>query len=424
VRRISSASTLAPFRVRHFRLQWPADLLVCWGFEMEALMLGWYVLVETQSVLLLTLFASLQYLGTLLAPIYGMIGDRVGHGRLLGGMRTLYAVLAATLMGLAFSGLLAPVHVFVIATLMSLVRCSDLAVRSSLIGETMPARLLVRAMGVARTTTDSARILGALSGAALVAALGMGPAYVVVVSLYVTSVVLVRASESSAHRRRVAAARVHAVSGSPWGDLRDGFGYVWSMPALLAAVVLAFLCNLTAYPIMNNLMPYAAKEIFGTDQRGLGLLVASCGVGSLCGSLLLSRIGGGLPQGRLILIFSLVWHALLLMFSQTENLAIGYVLLMLTGFSSSFTMVPLGTMLLRVGDPRYRGRVMGIRMFAIYALPLGLLASGPLITHFGYHAMGALYGSVGIAVTLWIGLYWREHLWRARAPANLVAVKR
>ena len=47
-------SALAPFRIRSFRFQWPADVLTSWAFEMEALVLGWYILVETGSVVLLT----------------------------------------------------------------------------------------------------------------------------------------------------------------------------------------------------------------------------------------------------------------------------------------------------------------------------------------------------------------------------------
>ena len=52
-------ATLAPFRVRSFRFQWPGDLAACWGFEMEMLILNWYVLVETKSVLLFTVFGRL-----------------------------------------------------------------------------------------------------------------------------------------------------------------------------------------------------------------------------------------------------------------------------------------------------------------------------------------------------------------------------
>ena len=103
---IPRASVLAPFRVRSFRFQWPADMATSWAFEMENLILGWYVLVETGSVLLLTVFASLLYIGTLLAPMFGVMADRVGHRNLLCAMRGFYALLAATVMVLAYTDVL------------------------------------------------------------------------------------------------------------------------------------------------------------------------------------------------------------------------------------------------------------------------------------------------------------------------------
>jgi hypothetical protein len=69
---------LSVFRIRSFRFQMPADLLTSWAFEMETLILGWYVMVNTGSVLLLTAFASLQYVGSLAAPMFGVLGDRLG----------------------------------------------------------------------------------------------------------------------------------------------------------------------------------------------------------------------------------------------------------------------------------------------------------------------------------------------------------
>src|ERR1700752_2203849 len=47
---LSRFSILSPFAIRSFRFQWPADLATSWAFEMETIILGWYVLVETQSV--------------------------------------------------------------------------------------------------------------------------------------------------------------------------------------------------------------------------------------------------------------------------------------------------------------------------------------------------------------------------------------
>ena len=67
-------SAFAPFRIRGFRIQWPSDLLTSCAFEMETLILGWYILVETGSVLLLSLFGALLYVGTLLSPFFGVAG--------------------------------------------------------------------------------------------------------------------------------------------------------------------------------------------------------------------------------------------------------------------------------------------------------------------------------------------------------------
>src|SRR5262245_8321318 len=39
---IERVPALAPFGIRSFRFQWPADLATSWAAEMEMLILGWY----------------------------------------------------------------------------------------------------------------------------------------------------------------------------------------------------------------------------------------------------------------------------------------------------------------------------------------------------------------------------------------------
>src|SRR5690348_759769 len=170
-----SLPMLSPFQVRSFRFQFPADLATSWGIEMENLVLGWYILVETGSVLALTLYWALQYLGTLFAPLFGMIGDRIGQRAVLCAMRAVYAMLGAVVTTLAFSGALRPAYVFVVAALSGLVRPSDMGMRNALVAATMPADRLMATMGVSRTTADSARIAGSLTGAGLFATLGLAP---------------------------------------------------------------------------------------------------------------------------------------------------------------------------------------------------------------------------------------------------------
>jgi len=340
--------TLAPFQVRSFRFQWPADLVVSWGFEMETLILGWYILVETGSVRLLVLFGALQYLGALISPLFGVAGDRLGHRNLLCITRAIYAVLAAALMIFAFTGTLTPLHVFVIAGLAGLIRPSDMMMRNTLIAQTMTPARLMGTLGLSRITGDSARIAGALAGAGTVAVFGFGPAYAVIVCLYAASFVL---TLGVTRVRSHVAATGEEASWSAWGDLRHVIAYVWGKPELMAALSLAFLVNVFAYPFVFGILPYVAREIYGVGQPGLGTLVAGFALGSLVGSVVLSVNRFPLRPARTMLVTAGAWFLLTIAFAFTHNLVAGVVVLALIGLAQSLCVTPLAAVMLRVtGD--------------------------------------------------------------------------
>jgi MFS family permease len=414
---LARPSALAPFRIRNYRFLWPADLLTSWAFEMETLILGWYVLVETGSVLLLTLFASLSYTGTLIAPMFGVVGDRIGHRDLLAMMRATYAMLAATLMTLALTGHLAPLYVMVIVAVMGLVRPSDLGVRGALVATIMPTDLLIGAISISRTTMDTARIAGALSGAGLLAALGMGPAYMAIVCLYFASTVLTLCVVARSKPHPVVEAADDALRRSPMRDLKEGVVYVWTTPRMRAAMWIAFLANLTAYPLTNGLLPYIAREIFGTNQTGLGYLSASFAVGSLAGSILLSVVGN-VRVARLMIGATVAWYAMLLLFAQTQSMPAGIACLLLAGFAQSLCMISIAVILMRTASEHFRGRVMGVRMLVIYGLPFGLVLAGSLIDVVGFAATATLYATAGLALMMAVVVHWRADLWHVHAPAN------
>lgn len=411
-------SAFAPFRVRSFRFQWPADLLTSCAFEMETLILGWYVLVETGSVLLLTLYGALLFIGTLVSPLVGVIGDRIGQRNVLCCMRAFYTLLAVTLMAIAFAGALTPLIVFIIAGLMGLVRPSDLGVRGALVADIMPADQLIGAMGISRTTQDAARVMGALAGAGLFAAFGMAQAYVVVAVCYGLGLLLTLGIDSRrAHTHKLEEAAVGMPRPSHWRDLKEGLAHVWSSPPLRAGMYLAVLVNLTAFPLSGSLLPYVAREIYHINQTGLGYLVASFAFGALIGSLSVS-MSRGIRPGRAMILSVLAWYVFLLAFAQTETLLAGVVALAFAGFAQSYGMITLAVMLLRIASERFRGRIMGVRMMAIYGMPVGLLVAGVLIDLIGFSTTATAYAAFGLLFTLFIALRWRKELWRADTPAN------
>jgi MFS family permease len=417
---MSPADLLAPFRIRSYRFQWPADLLVSWAFEMETIILGWYVLAETGSVLMLTIFGALLYVGTLIAPLVGVLSDRVGHRTMLSGMRMIYAAVAGTVMTLAFAGALHPGAVLVLATVTGLVRPSDMGLRGAMIADMMPPGLLRPAMGIARTTTDTARIFGALTGAGLFAAIGIGPSYVAIALFYALGAILTWNAVLPEPDDDEGSAEAAEKRPSPWSELWGGMVLVWNTPRLLAIVWYALLFNFAVFPLTNGLLPYAAKEVYRVDQTGLGYLAASVAFGAFVGSIGMTRSGLRTELARIMIVSAVIWHVLVLAFAQTSTMAAGVTLLMLCGFAQSLTMVCHTVILLSTSSRRYRGRIMGVRMLAIYSLPIGLLVAGVLIGAIGYRATASLYAVVGLAFTVLIAVQWRASLWQSRTVAEIV----
>ena len=412
--RFDLLGVLEPFRVRSFRFQWPADLLTSWAFEMETLILGWYVLVETESVLWLTAFGALQFLGSLIAPLIGVVADHVGRRAVLCSTRALFMTLAALLMTLGLADALSPAIVLGIALIFGLARPSDSVMRNALIADTVPSGILMNAIGLSRMTMDSARIAGALAGAGLFAVLGFAPAYVVVTGFYAVALSLTlgvarpRQIDSESDSESAEAA---PLAFAPWQELKEGVAFVWQTPTVLAFLCLAALLNITVFPIVFGLLPYVAREVYGLDQIGLGHLVAAFAGGALIGSLIMAVTGGSRHPGRFVLVGMLVWYVLILIFAQQESKLPGVGMLALIGVAQGTVMVTMAVIVLRATPAQFRGRVMGVRMLAVYGLPTGLMAYGVLIEWIGFSTAISLSAVIGLLMVGAISFRWRGVIW-------------
>jgi MFS transporter len=184
----------------------------------------------------------------------------------------------------------------------------------------------------------------------------------------------------------------------------------------VAMVLLAFLINLTAYPVSGGLLPYAAQRVYHVDARGLGLLVASFALGGLLASITMVVTGGPRHAERATLVGTMLWYALLLGFGHLDNITAGLTTLFVAGFVQNVAMIAMTSVLLAGAAEGFRGRVMGVRMLAVYGLPLGLVGDGFLIDRIGYPATITISAALGLTCTALIGLRWRASMWR-RVPA-------
>ena len=86
--------------------------------------------------------------------------------------------------------------------------------------------------------------------------------------------------------------------------------------------------------------------------------------------------------------------------------------LLIIGVLQSLAMIAMSVTLLQITPERFRGRIMGVRMLAVYGLPLGLLAAGGLVELSGFTTTVWLYALLGILCTGAITWRWRRDIWR------------
>ena len=366
---------------------------------METLILGWYILVATDSPFLVGLLGALRFSGTLTAPIVGVIADRMSRKVMLIVLRTGAGISALALLILAVTDLIQPWHVFAIASISGILRPADNVLRQSLIADTVPRNLLMNASGLARTTQDTARIVGALLGATLLSRLGLGWAYVGVTIFYSLSVLMglgistIRSSIPVKHM-------------NPLTEMKQGLRYMVDSSVIQPIMFLAFLVNATAFPLTNGLLPVVARNVYQHDENGLALMVAVFAVGALVGSLLMASVVNSRRPERFMMITMVIWYVLLILFAQTDSNALGLPLLALIGASISFCMISMSVVLMTFTKFEMRGRVMGIRMLAVYGLPMGLVIGGWLIEQYGVPATITGYAIVGLIALVFAVLKW------------------
>lgn len=368
---------------------------------METLILAWYILVETDSPFLLAVVGALRFGGTLFSPVAGVMADRAALRQVMVWLRVALSVLACAIIVADVSGVLGPVVVLIIAAASGLLRPAEHIIRNALIAETVPNNLLANAVGFSRTTSDSARIVGALVGAGLLAAIGIAWAYAVITLMYVGAIALTFGLP-------LRPPRASAQDAAPLRDLMVGFGYVYRDRPLRFTMFLALLANLTAFPLTHGLLPVVARDLYGLDEVGLASMVAAAATGSLVGSLLVAATLKTGSAARIMLVSMVLWHVLVCVFLQMPPSAAGWVILFFVGVSSSGAMSTMAVSLLHEASAEFRGRVMGVRMLAVYGLPIGLLVAGALIEEFGASTTLTWYGVAGILVSVWVALRWQQ----------------
>ena len=107
-------------------------------------------------------------------------------------------------------------------------------------------------------------------------------------------------------------------TGTLSNQIADGARYLWRRPPLRAAFLTLSTVAFFGNPILTLALPLA-KEVFGADAQGAGLLTAGYGVGSAIGVVLLGRVRARGTPGALISVTLTAFAGLLVAYGAAAR---------------------------------------------------------------------------------------------------------
>ena len=383
---------------RNFALVWASITLFQIGSQTEALVLGWFVYQLTDSPFLVGLIASARMGLNFLALFAGAIADRLPRHRLLAFIDLVMTSLGLLVLGLLLTGQLEAWHLFAVTLSAGLVRIFQMPSAQALVGDTLPEDKISNGAALTSMGQNISTILGPLVGGLLYQQFGPTGAYTVIALLYFSSgisVFFVKPLRAVSDKPQVSVLR----------SVVEGLRYVKGEQVLWATLLVAVVINLTGWPFHTALMPIFAQDVLDTGPAGLGVLTAAFGFGALCGSAIWATVRNLRHAGKLTILSIIVWHGSMLLFSLSSSLYLSLAILLVTGMAFSSTQVMMLTVMLRTTRPEYRGRVLSLRVLAIYAYTFGGAGSGAMAGWWGAPWAATIIGITGAALTGLVALF-------------------
>jgi len=367
------------------------------GHQLVNVVQGYLLFEITGSTLWLAALGTAIAIPNIIVGVAGgVLADRFPRVRLLKIGSVIAGVPMLIIAFLLSADMLEPWHIVVGGAFQGSGLAIDWISRLSLLPDVVPKKILVRAISLDQAMFSTARVAAPVTGGFLLGATGAGTAYFVIAGLFAVAFLVYLTFKPVIQEKPAKPAGIIQ-------DLAEVVRVVRSNPILRLNLMFTTVNAMTLGGLVF-ILPAFAKEIFNTDERGLGFLFASIGIGAVAGAMTMSWTGGVKRAGPALLVSNLLFGGFVIVWANTSSLLLALPFALLLGYFNS-VHVALGISVIQFNIPaEVRGRVIGAYEIAWSGFPLGGLASGSLAAIFGLrHALVIL--AIGLIVfTLVIAL--------------------
>ena len=363
---------------RNFRLFFFGQGLSLIGTWLQQVAMSWLTYRLSGSALLLGVVTFCQYIAVLLlAPVAGVLADRVDRRRALLITQSVMLTQALILTALTATGKVAVWHVAALASVLGCASAFDIPLRHAMIARLVGDRAhLPNAIALNSLLINCARVVGPALAGILIAAVGEA-------TCFGLNALSFGAVLYALTQMRWPAARPPAPPAGWLASWLEGAKSAFGFRPIRAALLLIALISSTV-GTYSTLMPVFAKDVFGGDAHTLGMLLSAAGGGALLSALYLASRHTTRGLDRVILVAGAIASLAMLAFAYSTSFALALPLLVVLGAGLIAAQASIQTLVQTLVDDDKRGRVMSLYTMAFLGmLPFGNLAAGAVARYAG-----------------------------------------
>jgi MFS family permease len=369
------ATDITPLRVaRDYRLLWSGNLVSTVGRQITLVALPYQVFLLTHSSLAVGAIGLVQLVPLVaLSLMGGAIADMVDRRRLLLATNACLAACSTLLTVGAFLHWRYVAYLYAVAALIAAFGAVDQPTRSATIPNLVPREHLASALALNFAAFQTTLLVGPALGGVIIAAVGLGPAYLIDVVTFGAAIAAVVAIAPQPPRGGQREPVLQSI--------RHGLDYVMQQRVLLGS----FAADMAAmvFGMRRALYPVLATSVYKSGPAGLGLLYAAPGAGAVAAALTAGWVGRTRAQGRVVVTVVAVWGLSVVWLGLAGSLWMALLALAVGGAADAFSAVARSTIMQTVTPDHLRGRISAVYSMVVVGGPsLGDIEAGGIATAF------------------------------------------
>ncbi len=374
MKKILSGDAFAVLHVRDFRLYLLLRIFLTMATLMQSVIVGWQIYDITKNVLWLGFIGLTEVIPQVSVSLFAGHFTDIWNRRNIVRYTTLILITGSIILLIYtsnasyFAAHYGVFPVFITIFLTGLARGIMSPALVALMGQLVPRNLYGNAATWSSANWQLAAVMGPAIGGLIYGYVGIIPAYIVVLTLYLSAFFMVVFIRS----------HMHEVVGQEEGifvRIRTGIEFVFKTPELLGAFALDMFAVLFGGAVA--MLPVFASDILNTGPQGLGILRACPATGATLMAIVLMFRPPVKETGKVLFMAVTGFGLCMIGFALSRNFLLSAMILVLSGAFDNISVVIRGTILQLFTPDHMRGRVASVNsIFIGSSNELGAFESG------------------------------------------------